>query len=249
MDQREHLRIQIPLGVEISHPALGTVKSTARDISQGGVFIRLKDARMKVGAKLKVRIDNLLDTDTQHTPTVEMEVKRVTDDGLGLAFINHTAQHLWTSVQRLRDELQVGRDYFQVHQSAVVHCLAKGILLVEQDGKWLLPGHYLIVGEMNEIALRQYLKNHYGLECNEPASPIIADSAPDISVLEAATFRIIYKLKVGSDVVTLSENSPARNFRWVSKPRDLKEVTFAAEIQREAAEQVLSTLELVPSKK
>jgi len=106
MEHREHIRIQIPLGVEVSHPAIGTIQTTARDISEGGVFVNLVEQKIKVGAKLKVKILNLLDTDTQHTPAVDMQVARVTESGLGLTFTNKTAEHLWQSVERLREELR-----------------------------------------------------------------------------------------------------------------------------------------------
>ena len=34
MEQREHLRIQIPLLVELTHPAVGSIQCTARDVSE-----------------------------------------------------------------------------------------------------------------------------------------------------------------------------------------------------------------------
>lgn len=240
MEQREHIRIQIPLGVEISHPAIGTIQTTARDISEGGVFVNLVEQKIKVGAKLKVKVLNLLDTDTQHTPAVDMQVARVTETGLGLSFTNKTAEHLWQSVERLREELQVGRDYFQVHQAAVLYNRPMGILLVQQDGKWLLPGHYLVVGEIGEQALRNYLLSALGLNVQSALTPLIADSAADISVLEAATFRVIYTAQVDDTELTMQEDTAIRDSRWVYKPRDLKELTFASEIQREAAEIALT---------
>ena len=56
MEQRQHLRIQIPLGVEITHPAIGTQTTTARDISEGGVFVRLATNSIAVGAKVKIKV-------------------------------------------------------------------------------------------------------------------------------------------------------------------------------------------------
>ena len=240
MEQREHLRVQIPLAVEITHPSIGTLTTTARDISAGGVFICLTDPQLKVGAKLKVKVLNLLDTDTQHTPSVDMEVKRTTAEGLGLAFRNKTAKHLWASVERLRDELQIGRDYFQVHQSVVLYHLNKGVLLVQQDGKWLLPGHYLTVGDMSEIALRKFIQTTLSVSSQHAMLPIAADSAADISVLEAATFRVIYKLQVDHSEAAQLEGELYKDLCWVNKTRALRQMTFAAELQREAAEIALA---------
>ena len=240
MEQRQHLRIQIPLGVEISHPAIGTQTTTARDISEGGVFVRMSTNTIKVGAKVKVKVLNLLDTDTQHTPSVDMEVKRTTEEGLGLAFINNTARHLWDSVQRLRDELQIGRDYFQVHQSVVAYHQQAGVLLVQQDGKWLLPGHYRTVGQINEVALLTFCETDLGLQCQTNPMPVMTDSAADISVLEAATFRVIYAVEARAPHVTLAQHSPYRDARWTTRSRDLQEITFASELQRDAADIVLT---------
>ncbi len=240
MEQREHIRIQVPLGVEVSHPAIGTVNTTARDISEGGVFISLVEPKIKASAKLKIKILNLIDTDTQHTPTVDMKVERVTDDGMGLSFSNKTAKHLWDSVKRLRDELQIGKDYFQVHQSIVLTSAA-GALLVQQDGKWLLPGHYLTVGQVSEISLTKFVEKNLGIQVGSITLPVVADSAPDISILEAATFRIIYSAPAQETKLSIHEDSPIRDYRWVSKTRDLREITFASELQREAVEKVLES--------
>ncbi|MEM7100349.1 MAG: PilZ domain-containing protein [Pseudomonadota bacterium] len=240
MDQRQHIRVQVPMAVEISHPAIGTQTTTARDVSEGGVFVRLSTTSINVGAKIKIRVLNLLDTDTQHTPSVDMEVRRTTDEGLGLAFLNKTGRHLWSSVQRLRDELEIGRDYFQVHQSIVLHNEQAGVLLVQQDGKWLLPGHYLTVGQIGEAALLQFCKTALGVNPIGSPTPIVTDSAADISVLEAATFRIIYALEVKDTKVNLKEGGTYREVKWTRRPRDLNEITFAAELQRDAADLVLS---------
>ena len=228
------------MGVEISHPAIGTQTTTARDISEGGVFVRLTTNSITVGAKVKVRVLNLLDTDTQHTPSVDMEVRRTTDEGLGLAFLNNTGRHLWSSVERLRDELEIGRDYFQVHQSIVLHTEDAGVLLVQKDGKWLLPGHYLTVGQISEVALLRYCEQTLGVVPIGNPLPIIADSAADISVLEAATFRIIYALEVKSATTSLSDTSSYRDIKWTRRQRDLNEITFASELQRDAADFVLA---------
>lgn len=73
----------------------------------------------------------MLPTDTQPTPTVELEVRRTTPEGLGLAFVSKSAQHLWHTAQRSRSELAIGRDYFQLHQSIAINNDAKGLLLVQ----------------------------------------------------------------------------------------------------------------------
>ncbi len=242
MEQREHLRIQIPLLVELTHPAVGSVQSTARDVSAGGVFVALADTQIRVGAKVKLRLMTVLPTDTQPTPTVDMKVERVTEEGLGLSFINRTAEHLWGSVKHLREELAIGRDYFQLHQSAAVTHETKGLLLVQQNGKWLLPGHYLMVGENNVSALRHYLETQLGVQLEQRPQAHSADSAPEISVVEAATYSVVFTAPTASSDVQLPSDSEYKDWRWVGKVRDLREITFASDAQRQAAESVLASL-------
>ncbi len=242
MEQREHLRIQIPLLVELTHPAVGSVQCTARDVSEGGVFVVLRESKIREGAKVKLRLMTVLPTDTQPTPTVDMEVKRTAEDGLGLAFINRTAEHLWSSVQRLREELAIGRDYFQVHQSIALVHEAKGLLLVQQNGKWLLPGHYLRVGENSVSALRAYVEDALGLELDVRPKTHGTDSTPDISVVEAATYSVVFTALTEQTEVKLAADSGYKDRRWVSKVRDLPEITFATETQRQAAEAILKDL-------
>lgn len=242
MEQREHPRIQIPLLVEVTHPAVGTVQTTARDISAGGLFVHLPSPQIKAGGKLKLRLLNTQPTDTQPTPTVEMEVKRVTEDGLGLAFMNRTAQHLFSSVERVRRELEIGRDYFQVHQCIAITHAQKGVLLVQKNGKWLLPGHYLMVGESAHSALRKFAEEKLQLKLTGKIIPVATDSAPDIGVSEAATYSIIFTTPSDALDVKLQPDTGYKDWRWVSKERDLTEITFASGHHREEIQLLLNIL-------
>jgi|GEM_PF-1369208 len=239
MEQREHPRIQLPLVVDITHPVLGTVRCTANDISGGGVFVELQDKRISVGAKFKIQIVSIDSVDTRTTPTVDVSVVRIEDNGMGLEFANRTAAHLWQSVDRLRDELQIGRDYFQIHQSiALVHA-EKGVLLIQQSGKWLLPGLYLHVGEANLPTLQAYVSSQLGLNIEGDITPLSVSSNANVSVPEAATFAISYTAPTQTDKVKIAKGSSIKDWRWVNTERDVLEITFAAEAQRD------STLNLV----
>jgi len=242
MEQREHPRIQIPLLVELSHPTVGTIQTIARDISAGGLFVRMPNPQISPGGKLKVRLMTVLPTDTQPTPTVEMEVKRVTEEGLGLAFINRTAEHLWTSVQRLRDELEIGRDYFQIYQSLAATNPDKGLLLVQQHGKWVLPGHYLMVGDNALSKLRDFIEKELGLILTNKVAPFSADSAPDISISEAATYSVIFTTELDALELSLTKDSQFKDWRWLAKSRDLSEITFASPLHRQEVETLLEQL-------
>lgn len=242
MEQREYPRIQIPLAVELSHPSVGKLRTTARDISEGGVFVMLPNPSIREGAKLKVQLLNLFDLDNQPTPTVDMQVKRVAEDGLGLAFLNRTGEHLWASAQRVRDELQIGRDYFQVLQSIAITHESRGVLLVQHNGKWILPGHYLLVGEQSINAMRDFVRDALGLELTRRPRPFVVDSAPDVAVPQAATLSIVYTSATADSDVTLAQDSSYKEARWIAKPKDIKEATFASDFQRKAAADVLADL-------
>jgi hypothetical protein len=242
MEQREYPRIQIPLLVELTHPAIGTIQTTARDISEGGIFVRMPDSPIKVGGKLKLRLMTILPTDTQATPTVEMQVKRATDEGLGLAFTTKTAEHLWGSVQRLRNELEIGRDYFQVHQSIAAIHPDRGLLLVQQNGKWLLPGCYLLVGDNPTKAITHFAKSILGVALSGKLRTHAADGFEDISVAEAATYSVIFTSMVEATEISLAEGCGYKDWRWLAKARDLPEITFASAWQRLEVEQILQQL-------
>lgn len=86
-NQREYPRISIPLLVELKHPLLGTHRTTAENVSAGGLFVTLPaDAqaeRVSVKSRLKVRLLNATQIGPQATPTVEMVVMRASEEGLG----------------------------------------------------------------------------------------------------------------------------------------------------------------------
>jgi len=239
MEQRAYPRIQIPLLVELTHPAIGTIETTARDVSEGGLFVHLPHAKIKLGGKLKLRLLTVLPTDTQPTPTVEMDVKRITDDGLGLAFTNRTAKHLWQSVQQLRAELEIGRDYFQVYQSlAITHDL-KGLLLVQQNGKWLLPGLYLIVGQHPIDILRNFAKEQLDVDLPKQISAYSTSTTVEPALSEAATYNVIYRTNLSEHKVKLSSDTAYKDWRWITKTRDLREITFASATQRKLTEEII----------
>lgn len=182
MDSREHPRIQLPFEVEVNHPSLGRARCIARDISEGGMFVTLADSGIRAGFKVKVTVIASTLTEGTPTPTVNMDVVRVADDGLGLRFSNRTSRHLWESVVRQREELAIGRDYFQVFQAAVVVNPQGKVLVVQQQGKWLFPGTYLIVGQPWLESLRTYLSAELGLKSLDFRETLEVDSGTDVEI-------------------------------------------------------------------
>lgn len=242
MEQRQHPRIQIPLLVEIKHPSIGQTRAMARDVSQGGVFVHLDDPKVQLGAQLKVTLLNANSVDNQPTPTVDMEVKRVEANGIGLAFTNTAGSHLWASVQRLREELAIGRDYFQVHQSVVVVNAKEQILTVQQNGKWLFPGMYLIVGEDWQAAAQAFLNHQFGFASPTFEATLAIDSTPNVVLPEAAVMRMIHLYRVIENHCRLPVESAYKDLRWISRQRDVEDATFASDLYRDAAKLTIRRL-------
>ncbi len=240
MEQRKHPRVQLPLLVELKHPALPHNRHIARDISDGGVFVHMQPpATVRVGAKMRLTLLDPISVDNQPSPTVDVKVVRIAEDGLGMAFVNKTSQHLWESVERLREELAVGRDYFQVHQSALVLSKANELLIVQQNGRWGFPGHYLMVGENWRQALADALHQQLGLPAADVQRPFAGDSSATAEIPEAAVYRIFIIVDSDTADITLPTHSPYSNFRWVDRRRDLEEATFGNDDLRQLAMQVL----------
>ncbi len=242
MEQRRYPRIQLPLLVELKHPTLGSQRCIARDISEGGVFVQLERAEVKPGAKLKLTLLNPVSVEASPTPTVDMEVKRVEEQGLGLAFVNAAGRHLWQSVERLRSELAIGRDYFQIHVSALVVNESNAILLVQQHGKWTLPGTFLLVGEDWREATRRFLATTFHLEEVSVDSVITVSNEDDPNLPEAAVLDVYVHARASSAAFALADDARYRDARWEDRRRGIEEKTFANDLVRRIATEKLTEL-------
>lgn len=244
-NQREYPRISIPLLVELKHPLLGTHRTTAENVSAGGLFVALPaDAqaeRVSVQSRLKVRLLNATQIGPQATPTVEMVVMRSSEKGLGLKFANETSRFLWESAERKRVELAVGRDYFQVHLSAIVQRKQR-LLLVEERGHWVFPGCYLQVGESWQEAMNEVLATGLGLEDCMALGPIDIQNNNNPTLPAVATLRVFYGFNANTSAVVVPESSEYRDFRWFDKMRSLKDITFANPADRQIVEQQLVSM-------
>ncbi|HET6474357.1 MAG TPA: PilZ domain-containing protein [Pseudomonadales bacterium] len=234
-DERESPRVQLPFEVELNHPSLGKIRTVARDISESGIFVRLSPTGLRAGAKVKVTVLNAALVESNPTPTVDMEVARVTEEGLGLKFTNRTSHHLWQSVDRLRRELQLGRDYFQVFQGAAIVNHQNKLLVVQRHGKWLFPGEYLTVGSAWEPELTEYLQRELGLDDLQFEDTLGIDSAPTMLAGENATFSVFHRYSSQSERVHLDDDARYRHAKWVSRAFSLEELTFSHPLLREIA--------------
>lgn len=242
MDSRRFPRIQLPLLVEIKHPTVGTHRCLARDISEGGLFVHVPNPQVKPGAKVRVTLLNALEVETQPTPTVDMAVERVEPDGLGLSFVNATGRHLWQSVERLRTELAIGRDYFQVHLNVLIINAANAILLVQHHGKWTLPAVFLEVGRDWRDAVAAFLKDDFGIDGKASGTIAAMQSAGQSEIPEGAVLDLFVEAQTSSADASVARAGRYRQARWVDRRRDLEETTFASEQVRALADSTLGRL-------
>ncbi len=242
MEQRRFPRIQLPLLVELKHPSLGVRRCIARDISEGGVFVHTDNPQIKPGALVKVTLQNTLAVESQPTPTVDMEVKRIEEDGLALAFTNVTGRHLWQSVERLRTELAIGQDYFQVHLNALVINDSGALLLAQQHGKWTFPATFLQVGQDWREALQRYLGEDLGIQVTGFGSILAMNSVGLPELPEAAVLDVFVEVHGAGDKAKPAKGSRYRNLRWTDRRRDVEESTFATEQVRDLADATLMRL-------
>jgi ADP-ribose pyrophosphatase YjhB (NUDIX family) len=244
MEQRRYPRIQLPLLVELGHPSFGLQRCIAKDISEGGVLVYTHNPQLKPGANVKLTLQNPLGVEAQPTPTVEMEVKRVAADCLGLAFTSSAGRHLWQSVERLRTELAIGRDYFQVHLNAIVISPTNAILLVQQHGKWAFPATFLLVGMNWQRSLQEFLQAETGVEVREFGSITSLDSGGSPELPEAAVLSVFVEARAAGEAYAVAPGGRYRGARWAERRRDLSDATFANEHIRQLAERVLKRLAL-----
>jgi len=239
MEQRAYPRVQLPILVELQHPAIGRKRCTARDVSESGIFVNLAEHPIRNGAKIKLTLLNPNQVDNQPTPTVEMTVVRVEDDGIALSFVNKTSKHLWQSVRRIRAELEVGRDYFQVYVAALAMNEAGKLLIVQEHGRWTFPGHYLIVGEDWREALKATLTSQFGVDMVHVQRICEMSSSENEDLPEAAAMKLHVQLAVDDKNFAVSEESNYRDYRWIERRRDIEELTFTDDLERTLAIEAL----------
>lgn len=194
--------------------------------------------------------------ESRPTPTVKMNVTRIDSDGIALSFANKSGAHLWRTAARESRELDIGRDLFRVFQAAVVRDPAGRILTVQQNGRWLYPGSYLLVGEHWLSALQTQLESELNLTDTTFMRTVLTYSDPEIVAKESSTMSVfhLFTLQPSRSIdqaakaveesrikTTLAENTPYTKVRWLDSHRQLDELSFSAEPLRELARSLIRT--------
>lgn len=85
IDKRRFMRTEVNLRVKLSHPSIGVVTTTTRDISDGGAYLLFTDKdKLPVGSVVKVQVQD----SPGDAPVLHMRVVSHKGDGIGLEFID-----------------------------------------------------------------------------------------------------------------------------------------------------------------
>lgn len=240
MEQREHPRIDLPLMVEVTHAAIGKREATARDLSDGGVYINMDNHGLHVGASIKLRMKSVALNQSEHAPEISAQIVRADKDGFAAQFKNKTAEHLWSSVERLRQQLLVGRDYFQVYEAYVIANPEHGVLLVQQHGRWQFPGQYLEISPDIPAQRIKSIERLLGLQVQDTSEILDVRIMTHAALPEAATYCTALRFTTNQRKTELDKRY--RHSRWVTTTLDLNELTFAQTWVREVAQRTLGFL-------
>lgn len=223
---------------DFHHPALPVTRALIENVSASGAFLRIDASRVSVGSNAKVQLLNTSAVEQEPTPTVAMKVTRVTDDGLGLAFANASARHLWESAERRRRALTIGEDYFQVHINLVVMAGSRMLLLMNR-GRWALPNFFLRVGQDWRAVAQTHLAEQLSLDAPLLADVVTVENLQVPEVPETATLSVYQRVNVDSTQIEISRESEYSEHRWIQQVRKLRELTIASEDTHKLLEQLL----------
>lgn len=99
-EKRLSRRKLINARVSLHHPSFGVITGHTRDISDGGIFVNLKDIpEIPVGSKLKVQLMDSANTDIMFNA----KMAHSNASGIGLVFINYEIDDVVYEMDELRD--------------------------------------------------------------------------------------------------------------------------------------------------
>ena len=85
-EKRQHVRLSVPMPVEVTHATLGTVELVTADLSDGGVFLSADPQQCPpIGDEVIIKVVGTLGG--EEPPEVPARDVRHTSDGMGLQFL------------------------------------------------------------------------------------------------------------------------------------------------------------------
>jgi c-di-GMP-binding flagellar brake protein YcgR len=90
-EKRKHDRLPLSAEVEVRKPDANPLLASTKDFSEGGLFIRLPASqRPAIGTVLTLQLKTPLGGD-EPAPEIRARVVRQTDEGVGVMFLDDTA--------------------------------------------------------------------------------------------------------------------------------------------------------------
>ena len=169
-----------------------------------------------------------------------MRVIEVAEDGLELAFLNKSNAHLWRSVQFGNREMDIKTDFFRLFQAAAVMRDDGALLLTQQNGRWLFPGHFLATQQDWQQELTGFLRDTLAVEKCKFRETLLVDSQPEIADGATATVFMLHRVWTEQRNVELAADTPYKKTSWFTSARDVEELSFSDEKLRTAALELLA---------
>lgn len=87
-EKRRHVRIEVPMPVEVTHPTMGTFELVTADLCESGVFLKADPEQCPaVGDEITIKVKGGVLGGGEEPPLVPARVVRVTENGMGVEFI------------------------------------------------------------------------------------------------------------------------------------------------------------------
>lgn len=143
---RQFKRHQVPLEVEYSHPATGTLRARARDMSDGGLFLMVDESfQLEVGTEIIVRSLGLGADGDERGPDIAMKVVRRNRQGMGLEIAKgQDSQKSPTADSPSEDQITTSRPLLQ---RLLILDDRDRVLLWHRGDHWHLPCRELQANE------------------------------------------------------------------------------------------------------
>ena len=246
--QASAISVPMSLEVELSHPLIGRARVLANELANDGLFVQLPAAKgFKVGTAVRISPYSHSLIESRPSPTVQMRVSRITQDGLELAFLNKSSAHLWKSVDFGNQELNLERDFFRLYHAAALQRPDGAVLLTQQNGRWLFPGHYLIAQQDWQVELQNFLQQCFSLTDCQLGQTLLVDSQAEIADGATATLFMLHRVSISERIVQLTANTPYARCYWAKTSRDIDELSFSSEKLRGAAQTMLAQKPAAPT--
>jgi hypothetical protein len=170
-----------------------------------------------------------------------MRVVRVDKTGFALTFENISNAHLWRSVDLGQRELQVGRDLFRIYSAAVVRHTDGSILVVQQNRRWLFPGHFLHCGSDWCTTLRTFLQTELNIRNCNFVRTVMVDSQPGVVATDSVTMTSMHLLETPDRDLQLKASSAYSRLRWLDNVRQIEDLRFSDRSLRDLTLRLLQT--------